>query len=274
MGRISNAWALSKSSWAVLSKDRELVAIPVMAAVAAVAAFAAVALPGMAIMGGFDETSSGGLATWLIMLVAVVAASWMMAIGQAAVVAGAAERMDGGDPTISSALGVARARAGRLLEWAVLATVVSVILDQLQERLGILGSIISWVGSIAFSVLSFLALPVIVFEDVGAIEGFKKSAALVKATWGEQVSFSFGMGLLGFVAMLPGFLLGAVMIGSGFLPLVVLGAIAMVGWIATVAAVTSALSAVFKAALYRWAHQLPVDPAFPQDAFRTAFQPR
>jgi hypothetical protein len=195
-------------------------------------------------------------------------------VGQAAVIAGAAQRMDGADPTIGSAFAVARARATRLLEWAFLATVVSVLLDQVRQRLGLLGRFVSWAGSLAFGVMSFLALPVIVFEDVGPIEALKRSSAMVRRTWGEQVTFNFGLGLLGFLAVLPGIFLGLALATTGVPPLVVLGVAVIVVWIAVVSSVTSALSAVFKAALYRWANGLPVDPAFDADELTGAFRRR
>lgn len=274
MGRIANAWRISKASWTVLRRDRELIAVPIIAGVASILAFAAIAVPGSLLLGGNQAIDEGNPALWLVGALALVAAAWMSAIGQAAIVAGAAERMDGGDPDLGSAYAAARSRAGRLLEWAILATVVSIVLDQIEQRFGVLGRIVSWLGAAAFSVLSFLALPVIVFEDVGAIEAFKRSSRLLRATWGEQVSFNVGMGLLGFVAVLPGVLVGGALLSTGMVPLQVLGVAVAVVWVLLVVAITSALSAVFKAALYRWAHGLPVDPAFDAASLSGAFQPR
>jgi hypothetical protein len=271
MGRIGNAWRISKASWALLRKDRELAALPLIAGIASVVAFVAIAGPGYLLLGGSD---AGGPALWLVGVVAIVAATWISAIGQAAVIAGAGQRMDGGDPTIGSAFEAARSRLGRLLEWAVLATVVSIVLDQVERRFGILGRVVSWIGSVAFSVLSFLALPVIVFEDIGPIDAFKRSSALLKGTWGEQVTFNFGMGLLGVVAILPGIAVGGLLMATGILPLAAIGVVALVVWVGLVATVTSALSAVFKAALYRWAVGLPVDPAFDAGELSGAFRHR
>jgi hypothetical protein len=274
VGRISNAWRIAKASWRVLAKDRELIAIPVVAGIAALLAFAAIAGPGYLLLGGTTAVDTGNVALWLIGVAAVVAATWVSAFGQAAVVAAAGERMDGGEPSLTSAFEAARDRAFRLLEWAVMATVVAIVLDQIEQRLGVLGRLVSWIGSVAFSVMSFLALPVIVFENVGAVEAFKRSSRLLKGTWGEQVTFNFGLGILGFVAVIPGVVVGGVLVATGLLPLQVLGGLATVAWVVLVVAVTSALSAVFKTALYRWANGLTVDPAFDAAELRGAFGPR
>ena len=157
MGRIANGWHIATASWRVLSRDRELVVVPVVAAVVAALGFAAVAVPGFLLLGGSDAAQAGDVALWLVLALATVVGTWALAIGSAAVVAGAAERMAGGEPTLGSAFAAARARSGRLLGWAVLATVVSIILDQIEERLGFLGRVVSWIAGTAFGVVSFLA---------------------------------------------------------------------------------------------------------------------
>jgi hypothetical protein len=272
--RVANGWRIAQASWRVLSHDRELIAVPVLAAIGAALAFAAVAGPGVLLLGGSDAAQASEVALWLVLVLATVLATWVVALGSAAVVAGAAERMAGGEPTLGSAFAAARARAGRLLGWAVLATVVSIVLDQLEERLGVLGRVVSWIAGTAFSVISFLALPVIVFEDVGPIEALKRSARLLRSTWGEQLAFNFGLGLLGFVGVLPAVAIAAGLVATGLLALQVVGVVLAVAWIVVVMAATSALSAVFKAALYRWATGLPVDPAFDAGELTAAFRKR
>jgi hypothetical protein len=272
MNRLANAWHISKASWRVLSQDRELIAIPVVAGIAAIVAFVVVGSPGFFLLSGDDGASS--LAGWIFVVLAAVAGSWIVAIGQAAVIAGAGQRMDGQDPSLGSAFAVAKSRLGRLLEWALLATVVAIVLDQLEQRFGMLGKIVGWLGNVAFSILSFLALPVIVFENVGAIAAFKRSSHLLKSTWGEQVSFSFGMGVLSFLLMLPVLIIAGLGISTGILPLQIIGGAFGIVAIGAILAVTSALSAVFKAALYRYAVDAPVDQAYAVTDLREAFQHR
>lgn len=276
MERITNAWHLSKASWQVLSRDRELVAVPVVAGVAAVLAWLVLVLPGIVLLGGIDGGAEGSVnaALWIFVAAAAVISTWIFVIGQAVIVAGSAERMEGGDPNLKSAFAAARSRAVPLLGWAVLSTVVSIVLDQLEQRFGFLGKLVSWAAGVAFALMSFLALPVIVFENVGPIEAFKRSSALLKRTWGEQVGFNIGIGLLGLVAALPGILVGGALVSTGVLPLQVVGAVAAVGWVVLVATIASALSAVFKTALYRYANNLPVDPAFDEQLFNQSLRGR
>jgi len=270
---MSNALHLGRASWNVLTQDRELIVVPILAGAAAILAFCVVAAPGVLLAAAGDsDSSSSNPALYIFLALGAVAAAWMAAIGQAAVVAGAAERMDGYDPTVRSAFKAARARGLRLLQWAVLATVVALVLDQLEQRFGLAGRIAAWLGGAAFSILSFLALPVIVFEDVGAIAAFKRSSHLLKETWGEQLTFGFGMGLLTFLLMIPPVLLGVLGIATGVLVLQIVGVGIAAVAIVVILAVTSAMSAVFKAALYRYATDKPVDEAFSDADLTTAFR--
>ena len=268
--RIRNGWRLAKASWHLLSQDRELVAIPIVAGLLSLIVFGAVGGSGIAAFA--DDDGDVGVGGWILLAIATLLATWVSVIGQAAVISGAAQRMDGDDPTVGSSFAGARSRTGRLFEWAVLATVVAIVLDTLQERLGILGNVLASLGNMAFSVLSFLALPVIVFEDVGAIDGFKRSSQLLRGTWGEQLTFTFGLGLIGLLAALPGVAVAAALAVTGVSALQVLGFVIGALWIIAVVAISSALSAVFKAALYRYATEQPVDVAFDTADLSGAFR--
>ena len=248
-------------------------AIPIIAGIISLVVFAVVAVPGVALLGGGDDDAVGW-ATWLVLALAGLLATWVSVIGQAAVVSGAGQRMDGTDPSLGTAFAGARTRTGRLLEWAVLATVVAVVLDALRDRLGIFGSILASLGNMAFNVLSFLALPVIVFENLGAIDGFKRSAQLLRGTWGEQLTFTFGIGVIGFLVSLPGIGIVVGAVATGIAAVQVIGVALGIVWIVAVLAVTSALSAVFKTALYRYAVQAPVDDAFDTADLSGAFRRR
>jgi hypothetical protein len=271
VGRIERGWTITTISWRVLGQDRELLWVPVLAGIAALLAFAAIAVPGAIVLGGLENVGTDDVASWLVGLAAATAAAWVFAIGQATLIAGAGQRFDGADPTIESAFAVARSRAGRLFGWAVLTTVVGTVLDQIEQRLGIFGRLLAIVGRSIFGILGYLALPVMVFEDTGAIESFKRSAGHLRSTWGEQLTFGIGIGLITMAAFLAGGMVAAVIAFIG-LPFVALAL--MVVWTVVVVVVNTALSAVFKTALYRWVTKQSIDPAFDDALFQGAFRPR
>ena len=255
MGRIRNTFELAKLSWGVLKKDRELLVIPVLSFLVS----AALLIPLMFVVFATASTGSGGVdeasANPAMVLVGIVAALGLSVISvffNGALVAGAHERLAGGDPTVGSAIRKAFSRIPGLVPWAILTATVGMILRALRDRAGWLGQfVISMVG-MAWEVATFLVVPAIVIDDKGAIEGLKTSGSLLKSTWGENLAARVGFGLLGFVAMLPAVLLFAVFGSLGGVGLIVGVAIGVV-WIAVVVVVMTALNAVFQAALYLYA---------------------
>ena len=167
--------------------------------------------------------------------------------------AGAHERLTGGDPTVRSAIGRAFARIGGLVPWAIITTTVGLILQALRDRAGWLGRIVTHMLEMAWEVVTFLTVPAIVIDNVGAIEGLKRSASLLRNTWGENIAARVGFGLLGFVLIIPAAVVAGLFIASGWTVLMAIGIIAAAAWVAVVMVVLTALNAVFQTALYLYA---------------------
>ena len=130
---------------------------------------------------------------------------------------------------------------------------VSVILRTIEERSGIVGRIVISLVGLAWSVLTFLVLPIIVIEGVGATQAIRSSVNLFRKTWGEQLAAQLGLGLVGFVAAIPGVLLAVAGFFSG--GGAAMGALIGLGllWVLAVVVVMAALSGVFQTALYHFA---------------------
>jgi len=190
----------------------------------------------------------------------------------AALVSAAHARLSGGDPTIGSAIRGAASRAGKILPWAIISATVSIILRAIEERAGFVGRFVAAIAGMAWAVVTFLVLPIIVIEGLSVGDAIKKSGSLFKRTWGENLAAQVGFSLIGFVAILPAiavvFLAGSV--GGGAL---VAGVVIAVLWVIAVSVVLAALSVIFQTALYHFAvdGQVPSD-YFGQDVMQTAFR--
>ena len=133
-----------------------------------------------------------------------------------------------------------------------------------------LGKVISGIAGLAWSLVTFLVIPVLVMEGVGVRDALRRSAALFRQTWGEKAAARVGLGLLGSLASLPGI---AAIAGAAALsdtPNVFLIALGVL-WILVVAMVLSALSGIFQTALYRHAAGLSSAGAFATDDLHAAF---
>ena len=277
MKTIRRSIELMKQSWAVLKHDRELIWLPVISALVAGIVAAIILIPvGLSqdwdAVSGTGESASQQVGGGVYLAIAglTLALAFISIFFRAALVSGAHERMMGGDPTVRSAIAGALERLPKLFGWAVITTIVGSILRAMEQRAGLLGRIVVNMVGMAWAVTTFLVIPVIVIENSGAVDSTKRSVALFRHTWGENLSAQVGFGLIGFLAFIPIVILAAIGATIGTLLGFVLIAVAVMAGIALIT-VLSALGAIFQTALYHYAVgtelAAELDPTMLRDSF-------
>ena len=275
MGRFANTKELAKASWSVLKTDKELAVIPVLSFVVAGAATAMVA-GGIcfsldtttATTAGSDELTATPV-TYVVGAVGYLLITFIVTFFTGALVAGALERFRGGNPTVSSSLSGAASRLGPLALWSLLTGTVGLILQSLEERAGFIGQLVLRGIGMAWQIVTWLAVPIIIDQGTGPITSLKASAGLFKKTWGENLISQAGLGLLGFLSMLVGV---GVAVALVFVAPIV-GIVVGVVWIAASAVLFSALNGILRTAVYLYATGQPV-PQFSEQALAGAFRTR
>ena len=129
----------------------------------------------------------------------------------------------------------------------------------------------------AWSIATFLVVPVLVVENAGPIEAIKRSTGLLKKTWGEQIVGNVGIGLvfgvLIFLMILAGgalcFFLFQASAGLG-----IAAVVALVLVVAILALIASALGGIFTASVYRFATKGDGGAMFNNQVLSTAFRPK
>ena len=149
---------------------------------------------------------------------------------------------------------------------------VSVVLCGFQESSGLLGRLVVGMVGLAWSLITFLVLPVVVIEGLGVGAAIKRSSELFKRAWGEQMIANAGIGLVGGVASLCGIPL-LLLAATGSPTLAVVGIVLFAVWVGAVVCVTSALSVVFQTALYHYASSGSAPAAFAGAELANAFVP-
>jgi len=274
MSRFQTSWAIAKRSWAVLKSDKTLAWFPVLSAIGSLVVFAVIG--GLVALMGIDSSSTGdSLAPmgWVLVVVAYLALAMVQTYFLAALVAGADMRLRGNDSTVRAALDIANSRLHRLLPWAIVTATVTMVLQAIEQRFGIVGRIVAGLVGLAWNLVTFLVVPILVLEDLGVGDALKRSKDMFKRTWGENVIGQGGLGIVGFLVMLPGMFLIAVGAAIGTAGLVVLGAAGVV-WLIGSAVVVSALSGIYRTALYHFAADGQVPGEFSDVNFHDAFRPR
>jgi hypothetical protein len=270
MGRIRRGWELTKTSWGVLRSDRSLAVFPVLAALASIALAAAFGIPSWLL---FDDDQT--VAGVILAAIGIYALTFAGIFFSVALAAAAAQVLDGEDATVASGVAVARRRLGSIAGWAAMVASVNVVIRGLAERAGPLGDLLLGGIAVAWSLVTFLAVPVIALEGTGPIDTLKRSARIFRERWGEQVTGQFSIGAIVFIAALvPAAIL--VLIGAAIGQTAVTGVfIGLAVAILIVAMIISAaLSQIFAVALYRFAVGEGATGAFTEQELAGAVRPR
>lgn len=275
MERIRNSWELGKISWSVLRSDRTLAWFPVLSGIASIVVFGAfaalVATTGVETSGGQESLGAMG---WVFIVVGYIALALVTTYFLAALVHGANERLEGRDVSLGDSLGAANAKLHRILPWAVVQGTVSVVISAIEERAGFVGQIIVRLIGAAWAIVTFLTVPIIMLEDLGPWNALKRSGTLLKQTWGENIAAQFGFGLFAMLASLPGIAVLVLAAATGELLVMIPLGVAAVVWILVVSVVVSAMSGIYRTALYRYAVDGQAPGAFANADLGHAFATR
>ena len=210
---IGNTWQITKLSWKVLQLDRELIFFPIMGTLGAIIV-GVVAAGVFAGTGTFDRLGSGetefNVVDLIITLVAYFGGLYMVIFFNAALVAAARERLEGGDPNVMSGIRAVRGMWLAILGWTLITGTVGLILQALQSMarenshgvMRIVAIILVALLQTAWAYITFFVIPVLVVERVGPISAIRRSGRLLRQSWGEQLTASFSFFLIYLLALL------------------------------------------------------------------------
>jgi hypothetical protein len=275
--KVKNSWELIKASFGVLRADKELVIFPIVSAIGVLIVTASFALP-MVAAGLFDSLFEGRAQVFgfIVGFLFYIVQYFVIIFANTALVGAALIRLRGGDPTVGDGFRIAWQRVGTILGYALVSATVGMILRWLSERGKVLGRIASSIAGLAWNLATYLVVPVLVVEDVGPIEAVKRSASLLKKTWGEQIAGNFGVGVISGLAVLVVILLGipvfilAAMTES--IALMVLVGLVFVLILVLLGLVSSTLNGIYVAAVYRYAAEGEASGFFSEDMVKGAFK--
>lgn len=276
MGSWSQSRDVTRRAWGVVRTNPYLLVFPVLAAVLALIAIVIVAGIGLAVLGvtraeqevraAADETLTTG--QWVTAIVILILAAYLATLAtqimMGALVKCADEELQGRKSSVGVGLSASLRRLPALMGWAAIQAAVGWLLSALRGGgsnqnliLTIVRLIAATALSVAWYLITFFVLPLIILRDCGPVHAIKESAGMLKRTWGTQVAGGVRIGgLIFLIAILPGIV---AIVGGGILifanawgvglPLIALGVIVVI--IAQV--FLSALRAVFSVALFHYA---------------------
>lgn len=166
---------------------------------------------GFAIVGGLafhlgllGPLVSNDLLRYAAVFVVLAISSGLGTFFNAAVAYCAAGSFEGETPTLREGLAAAwRVRRG-ILAWSIVAATVGTVMYVIDEKFGAIGSLARLGFDLAWSVLTFFVIPIIVLEREESVRPMlERSGHLFTERWSETITLTLGLGALAFLLLLP-----------------------------------------------------------------------
>jgi hypothetical protein len=268
--------------WQILRQEKGLLLFPLISGTCCLLLLASFAVPLYVTNHwqppGRDAAAVQQAAYYGVLFLFYVCNYFVVVFFNAAIVACATIRMTGGKPTVGDGFRAAAARLPVIAGWAVVSATVGLILRLIEDRSEKVGRFVAGFLGAAWTVVSFLVVPILVVENKNPVAALKESTALLKKTWGEQLAGNFGFGLLFFLLAIPGLVLivAGIFLGIASGAIVAMAAcisLAVV-YLVILALVQAALQSIFQAALFLYARDGAVPQGFEAELLGNAMGPR
>jgi hypothetical protein len=297
VGVFRRGWRLTKSSWHILKLDKELTAIPFISFIVTLAVLIPIGL--IFLMNAtFDVSSStsqsstesvyqSNLAPWqqgLLGIAAYFLITFVANFFAGAIIYGAVQRFNGGDPSVKTSISGASRKFRPLILFSLMMTTVGLFFQFLEERLPFAGALAVRLFDAAWNIANIFAIPVIVLSEgnVSPIDATKQSVQVVKKVWGESIVVNLGIGLIAAFSYIIYLMIAVAAsaltfsLGGGqaiHAPLIIVASLSAVGFIGLILIFTT-LTSIAKAALYQYAVTGQAPGSFDKELLRSSMTPK
>jgi hypothetical protein len=266
------------ASWDVLKRDKAILLFPLLSGLCCLLVLASFVIPIWltgAVQASADESRRAPTVLYYALIFFFYLANYfVITFFNAAIVSCAVLRMTGANPTVSDGFRDAAARLPQIAGWAFLSATVGLVLRVIEDRSDKIGRIVAGLLGMAWTVVSFLVVPILIVERKGPLDALRSSTALLKKTWGEQIIGDFSFGGVFMILAIPGIALIAFgILSASTIALALCVAIAAVYFVA-LSLIQSALQSIFQAALYLYARDGGEPKAFAGGLLPNAMRPR
>ena len=267
---IARGWAISKLSFGVIWRDPELLVYMFISSIMLGLTIFAGALPGIGYereMPMFDwamttDPDTGEtMATvpylgWIFITYALGAT--FVVFWNCAITYSAHMRLTDGDPRFMTGISAAMRHLPTIVAWGIITGIFGILMRLIRDAaansknpaMQVVGAIFAFIAETAWWITTFFIIPMIVLEGKDVRDAFNSSKGLFVKTWGENITSSLGVGLIGFLLVILAFAVGIPLI---LVDLVLPGIVAIVVLMLLAILWTNTAEVVVVAALYEFA---------------------
>ncbi|MEQ9593215.1 MAG: DUF6159 family protein [Cyclobacteriaceae bacterium] len=287
MNVFSRSWNITKLSFAVINKDRELLWFAFLSFIFSSLFTVAMIVPSILPTLRNEGVNSDALEVYqyIIIFLTYFGLAFIATFFNVCVVYTTKVRFEGGNATFGESMSFAFSRLGLIFKWSLVSASVGLllrILDNLASRLGKIGEIVAriLIGllGMAWSIITIFVVPVLVYEGLDPIDAVKKSTQIIKKTWGESLVKSIGLGLIQFLSFV--LIIGVAIVATNLLAAqfgttgLIIGIVSGVALLFVTGLIFSVANTVFNTALYVYANNQLIASGFDEEVIKGAFKPK
>jgi hypothetical protein len=280
--RLSVGWELVMRSFRVLRDDKRLIVFPLLSSIACLIVLGSFAIP----LWGTPEAKMlvdsrripNDPLAYVLLFLFYFANYFVIVFFNSALVACAIGRFRGNNPTVGDGFRVAVARIPQIVAWSLVSATIGMILRVIESRSERVGQFVSGLLGMAWTIVTFFVVPVLVMEKANPMDAVKRSTSLLKKTWGESLTAHCGSGIIFFVvfliALIPMailFMLATAAMSAGLPVLAGVAVAALVILVIGISLVSATLNTIVLAALYLYAAEGAVPDSFDAEMLEGAF---
>jgi hypothetical protein len=282
-GRFSRSWSLMKASAAVLRSDKSLLMFPLASGICCLLVAASFLIPvgytlAVTAEAGVEHQRGFSAGGYVAMFLFYLVQYFVIIFFNTALAGAALMRLRGQPTSFAEGFAIARERVVSIFGYALISATVGMLLRALQERLGFIGRLVIGLFGVAWTVATFLVVPVLASQDVGPTDAIKRSVELLKRTWGENIIGNAGIGVVFGLLMVLAMLVSAGLIVGAFALQSIAAIIIAFAVVATgltmLGLIQASLQGIYAAALYQYAEEGRVGYGFDQALLEQAFKPK
>ena len=266
--RLVISFRLVKASVDVLRANSDLLIYPILSAFGTLLLLAVFVGSVFAIK-GFDlvavlDSSFGFLFVTLFLF--YFATYTVVFFSNTAMIGAVMTMLDGDQPSVGDGFRIARSRLRYVVGYALLMATVGMVFRWIFQLGGITGRlvgptlrrvILASIFGIAWHLVTYLVIPVLVVEGIGPIGALARSSRLLKKTWGEQIVGNMSIWLLFSLPVLlviaAGYPLASLAVRASSEAAAIMVIYLYVMFLITLLLIKSTLEAIFSAVVYRYA---------------------
>lgn len=275
------SWEITKLSFNVMKQDKELLAFPILATIFSLVFIAAMLFPSFLTGLISLDAQNIGISGYAVLFSVYFGLAFIATFFNVCVVYTAKKRFESGNATFGESINFALSRISLIFLWSAVSATVGIILrliDEMAERAGRSGQILLYITrsilGMVWSIVTLFVIPGMVYYNLSPFDAIKKSAAVLKKTWGESLIRYYGLGLVQFLFIIIGIVL--------FIPLfMVLSAVGIFGIMAAIIAgilyflivilVFGIANQIFNTALFVYADSGKIPSGYNKEIMEHAF---